>query len=98
MEGLRGGPGRADSGDSAASVQLVARWKMAIERDQALTEAALQQREMLLSRHREVREKVQALLCSLADGRDDQGLLADLDGIEALIRETFGGPCSPTGS
>ena len=88
----------AGTGSAAVSVQLVARWKNAIERDQALIEAALQQREMLLSRHLEVREKVQALLCSLADEIDVKGLLSDLDEIEALIRETFGGPCSPTGS
>lgn len=98
MECLEGGPARAGAGDAAVSVRLVARWKEAIERDQALIEVALRQREMLLSRHREAREKAQALLCSLVDGRDDQGLLADLDAIEAGIRETFGEPCSPTGS
>lgn len=98
MEGLDGGPVRASAGDAAVSVQFVARWKEAIERDQALIAVALQQREMLLSRHRAAREKVQAILYSLADGRDDQGLLSDLDAIEVGIRETFGEPCSPTGS
>lgn len=74
------------------------KWRENRSRDEALIEAALQRREMLLSRHLEVREKVQAILCSLADEIDDKELLSDLDEIEALIRETFGGPCSPTGS
>lgn len=98
MECLEGGPVGAGAGDAAVSVQFVARWKEAIERDQAQIEAARQQREMLLSRHRAAREKARVLLCSLADGSDGQGLLADLDAIEAGIRETFGEPCSPTGS
>lgn len=97
MEGLDGGPERACSGGAAESVDVVARWEASIQRDQALIEAARQRREMLLSRHQAVREKAQALLCSLADGKDDQGLLADLDEIEAAIQGIFGEPCSPTG-
>lgn len=76
------------------SERLVRRWKKAIERDQALIEAARQRRETLLTRHLVVREKVQALLCSLAAWQDDQGLLADLDTIEVAIRGIFGEPCS----
>ena len=60
--------------------------------------SARQRRERLLSLHQVVLGKVQVLLCSKAGGIDDQGLIADLDGIEVLIRETFGEPCSLTGS
>ena len=98
MKRLEEGPVRVVGGDAVASVRLVEKWMDAIERDEAQIEAARQQREMLLSRHRAAREKARVLLCSLADGSDGQGLLADLDAIEAGIRETFGGPCSPTGS
>ena len=73
-------------------------WRAAKIRDEALLEGARQQRERLLSLHRAVLEKVQVLLCSKAGGLDEQGLIADLDALEAVIRGTGEGPCSPNGT
>lgn len=73
-------------------------WKAARIRDEALLEAARQRRERLLSLHRAVLEKVQVLLCSKADGLDEQGLIADLDALEAAIRGAGERPCSPRGT
>lgn len=73
-------------------------WKRARERDEALIEFARQQRERLLSLHQSVSEKVQVLLCSKAGGLDEQGLMADLDALEAALRGTGGAPCSPSGT
>jgi len=73
-------------------------WKRAHERDEALLEACRRQREKMLSLHRSVSEKVQVLLCSKAGGLDEQGLMADLDALEAALRGTGGAPCSPSGT
>lgn len=73
-------------------------WKAARIRDEALLEAARQRHERLLSLHRAVLEKVQVLLCSKAGWLDEQGLIADLDALEATIRGTSEGPCSPSGT
>lgn len=77
---------------------LIKAWEAAKSRDEALLEAARQQRERLLSLHQAVLEKVQVLLCSKAGGLDDQGLIADLDALEAAIRGIAEGPCSPSGT
>lgn len=73
-------------------------WKRARERDEALLEACRRQREKMLSLHRSVSEKVQVLLCSKAGGLDEQGLMVDLDALEAALRGTGGAPCSPSGA
>lgn len=77
---------------------LVKSWEAARSRDEVLLEACRQRRERQLSLHRSVSEKVQVLLCSKAGGLDDQGLIADLDALEAEIRGTDEGPCSPSGT
>lgn len=92
MESLDGGPVRASAGDAAVSAPLVARWKVAIERDQALIEAARRRRETLLSLHREVREKALALSRLQVAGPGAQGLLADLDALGEAIQGTAEGP------
>lgn len=74
---------------------LIKTWEAARIRDEAPLEVARQQRERLLSLHQVVLEKVQVLLCLKAAGLDDQGLIADLGALEAAIRETGEGPCSP---
>ena len=78
--------------------ELFELWKGMKSRDEALLEARRQRYERLLSLHRAVLEKVQVLLCSKAGGLDDQGLIADLDALEAAIRGTGEAPCSPSGT
>lgn len=69
-------------------------WRENQSRDETLTAAAYQQQQRLQSLHRSLREKVLPLSHLQVVGLDAQGLLADLDVLEATIQEIAEGPYS----
>ena len=69
-------------------------WRENQSRDETLTAAAYQQQQRLQSLHRSLREKALPLSHLQVVGLDAQGLLADLDVLEATIQEIAEGPYS----